>query len=487
MEKDKGEPGAKGKKNAERLKIPRQKVAEQDPKVRSTNFKEVPLGLTSEQAVLEATRCIQCKKPICVPGCPVEIDIPAFLQLVEAGNFLGAARKIKEANILPAICGRVCPQEKQCEQVCVLAKKGESVSIGKLEAFVADYERRSGVVEIPAMLPPTGKRVACVGSGPASLTVASDLARLGHQVTVFEALHKPGGVLFYGIPRFRLPAEVIEHELSLLEKMGVEIVCNAVIGKTDTVEDLLDGGYDAVFIGAGAGLPYFLRVPGETLNGIYSGNEYLTRVNLMRADLFPQYITPVKVGKRVAVVGCGDTAMDAARTSIRLGPEEVRVVYRRSRAEAPARKEEIEHAEAEGVNFQFLTAPTRFFGDENGWVKAMECIVMELGPPDESGRRRPMEIKGSEYVVPVDTVVIAIGFGVNRLIAQTTPGLRTDRKGLIVVDPETGMTTKPGVFAGGDVITGGSTVIMAMGQGKRAARAVDRYLRESDILAEAAS
>ncbi|HLE80672.1 MAG TPA: NADPH-dependent glutamate synthase [Dehalococcoidia bacterium] len=477
MEKAEQDKGAKGKKNVERMRIPRQKVPEQEPQVRVHNFEEVPFGYTSELAVLEATRCLQCKKAPCIAGCPVEIDIPAFLKLLEEGDFLGAAAKIKEANLLPAICGRVCPQEEQCERVCILGIKGQPVNIGKLEAFAADYERKVGKVSVPMVAPSTGKRVAVIGSGPAGLTAASDLARMGHEVTIFEALHRPGGVLVYGIPEFRLPNVIIEQELSILEKMGVKVVVNAVIGKLDTVDELLQNGFHAVFIGAGAGLPYFMDIPGENLKGVYSANEFLTRVNLMGAYRFPEYITPVKVGKRVAVVGGGNTAMDAARTAIRLRPDEVRIVYRRSRAEAPARKEEIEHAEQEGVIFQFLTTPLRYMGDEEGWVKAMETQRMELGEPDASGRRRPVPLAGSEEIVRVDTVVVAIGFGVNPLILSTTPDLAINHRGLVVVDKETCMTSKEGVFAGGDIITGGSTVIEAMGQGKLAARSIDRYLR----------
>lgn len=472
------EKGSKGKKNVERIKIPRQKVPEQEPQVRVQNFEEVPFGYTSELAVLEATRCLQCKNAPCIAGCPVEIDIPAFLKLLEEGDFLGAAAKIKEANLLPAICGRVCPQEEQCERVCILGIKGQPVNIGKLEAFAADYERKTGKVSVPMVAPSTGKRVAVIGSGPAGLTAASDLARMGHEVTIFEALHRPGGVLVYGIPEFRLPNVIIEQELSILEKMGVKVVVNAVIGKLDTVDELLKNGFHAVFIGAGAGLPYFMDIPGENLKGVYSANEFLTRVNLMGAYRFPEYITPVKVGKRVAVVGGGNTAMDAARTAIRLRPDgEVRIIYRRSRAEAPARKEEIEHAEQEGVIFQFLTTPLRYMGDEEGWVKAMEIQRMELGEPDASGRRRPVPLAGSEEIVRVDTVVVAIGFGVNPLILSSTPDLAINHRGLVVVDKETLMTSKEKVFAGGDIITGGSTVIEAMGQGKLAARSIDRYLR----------
>ncbi len=476
--------GSKGKKNIERLKIPRQRVRGQDPKVRIHNFDEVPFGYSSEQAVLEATRCLQCKKAPCIPGCPVEIDVPAFLELIEEGDFLAAAAKVKEANALPSICGRVCPQEEQCELVCIIGKKGESVNIGKLEAFVADYERKTGKVTVPDIAPPTGKRVAIVGSGPAGLTAASELARMGHEVTVFEALHRPGGVLVYGIPEFRLPNDIIEQELTILEKMGVKIIVNSVIGKIDTIDELLTNGFDAVFVGAGAGLPYFMNIPGENLNGVYSANEFLTRINLMGAYRFPEYITPVKVGKRVAVIGGGNTAMDGARSSLRLGPEEVRIVYRRTRAEAPARDEEIEHAVEEGVIFQFLTAPTRYLGDEEGWLTAMEIQKMELGEPDASGRRRPVPIPGSEEIVPVDTVVVAIGFGVNPLILDSTPDMSISHRGVVLVDEETGMTSKPGVFAGGDIITGGSTVILAMGQGKRAARGIDRYLKGEITRAE---
>ena len=460
----------------ERLKIPRQPMPEQDPKERVKNFKEVPYGYPPELAMREAMRCIQCKKPLCVEGCPVEIDIPAFLELIVEGKFIEAARKIKEKNALPAVCGRVCPQEDQCEKVCVVGKKGEPVAIGNLERFAADYEREMGAVEIPEIPPPTGKRVAVVGSGPAGLTVAGDLVKLGHKVSIFEALHAPGWVLMYGIPEFRLHKSIVEAEVDYLKRMGVEIICNAVIGKMETVDELLRDGYDAVFLGTGAGLPYFMGIPGENLIGVYSANEYLTRVNLMKAYRFPEYDTPVIRGKRVAVIGGGNTAMDAARTALRLGPEKVYIIYRRSREEMPARLGEIHHGEEEGIVFKFLTNPVRFIGDKDGRLEAIECVRMELGEPDESGRRRPVPIPGSEFKIPVDTAIIAIGNGPNPLIPATTEGLKVNRWGNIIVDPETGKTSKKGVFSGGDIVRGGSTVILAMGDGRKAARAIHRYL-----------
>lgn len=464
--------------NKERMKIPRQPMPERDPKERARNFEEVPLGFSEATAVLEASRCIHCPHSECVDGCPVGIDIPAFLRLVEEGDFLGAARKLREKNVLPAICGRVCPQEHQCEKTCTLSntKKPSPISIGRLERFIADYERRSGQMSVPEIPPATGFRVAVVGSGPAGLTAASELARLGHKVTIFEALHRPGGVLFYGIPRFRLPGEVISSEIENLEKMGVEIVCNAVVGKFAGLHELFDLGFDAVMVGTGAGLPWFLGIPGENLLGVFSANEFLTRVNLMRADLFPRSVTPVRVGRRVAVIGAGDTAMDAARTSLRLGPENVTVFYRRSRAEAPCRAEELAHAEAEGVRFEFLTNPLRFIGDENYRLVAMECERMELGEPDKSGRRRPIPVPGSNFTVPVDSAIFALGFGVNPMIRQSAPDLITDERGVLKVDPVTGMTSIPGVFAAGDIVTGGATVILAMGQAKKAAAGIHEYL-----------
>lgn len=461
----------------ERMQIPRQTMPEQEPEERRANFKEVPLGFDIETAVLEAARCIECRDPTCIEGCPVRIEIPAFLRLIADGDFAGAAQKIKETNILPAICGRVCPQDEQCEKVCKVGKKNAPVAIGALERFAADYEREHDLVQEPVVAPPTGCRVAVVGSGPAGLTAAFELAKRGHKVTIFEALHKPGGVLFYGIPRFRLPAEVIEAEIAYLQRMGVEIICNSVVGKTVTIDELADEeGFDAVFLGTGAGLPWFTNLPGENLNGIYSANEYLTRINLMRADRFPDAATPVRCGKRVAVIGGGNTAMDAARVSLRLGPEKVYLFYRRTRAEAPARTEELEHAIAEGVDFHWLTAPTRYIGDDNGYVKQIEIQDMELGEPDASGRRRPVPKPGSEKLYDVDTVVLALGFGVNPLITQTTPDIKTDKRGIVLVDPATGMTSREGVFAAGDVITGGATVILAMGQARTAAMGMHEWL-----------
>ncbi|OGW56329.1 MAG: glutamate synthase (NADPH), homotetrameric [Nitrospirae bacterium RIFCSPHIGHO2_02_FULL_42_12] len=458
------------------MQIPIQDMPEQEPAVRVRNFTEVPTGYPEVYALTESKRCLDgCKAP-CIKGCPVGIDIPAFIKKIEERDFIGAARSLKKYNLLPAICGRVCPQQDQCELVCVVAKKGASVAIGRLERFAADYERMSGLIEIPEMAPPTGRKIAIVGSGPAGLTGASELARLGHKVTIFEALHRPGGVLVYGIPRFRLPIDVIDTEIEMLKKMGVEIICNAVIGKTLTVDDLFAEGYEAVLIGTGAGLPYFMNIPGENLCGIYSANEFLTRVNLMRADLFPESLTPVFLGKRVAIIGAGDTAMDAARTSARLKPEKVTVYYRRSRDEAPCLPREMEHAEQEGVGFKFLTNPVRFIGDDNYFVKGMQCIKMELGEPDASGRRSPKPIPGSEFIEEIDTVVMALGFGVNPIIKETTPGLDTNKKGIIIVDPATGKTSREGVYAAGDIITGGATVIKAMGQAKVASKAIHEYI-----------
>jgi len=459
----------------EKKKIPRQKMPEQDPKARAKNFNEVPYGYPPEVAQLEASRCLQCKKPKCIEGCPVEIDIPAFIKLIYEGDFVGAARKLKERNSLPAICGRVCPQEDQCEKFCVVGKKDQPVAIGRLERFAADWEREKGEVTIPPKAPSTGKRIAVVGSGPAGLTVAGDLILKGHEVTIFEALHKPGGVLIYGIPEFRLPKAIVQAEVNYLEKLGVKVECNCVIGRIETVDELLQE-YDAVFLGLGAGLPQFLGIPGENFCGIYSANEYLTRSNLMKAYLFPEYDTPIARGKNVAVFGAGNVAMDAARTALRLGADIVRIVYRRSREEMPARIEEIHHAEEEGVQFYLLTAPTRFFGDDNGWVTGFECIKMELGEPDESGRRRPVPIKGSEFQLDCDLAVVAIGTGANPLLTTTTPGLDLNKRGYIVADPETGKTSKEGVWAGGDIVTGSATVILAMGAGRKAANSIHEYL-----------
>jgi glutamate synthase (NADPH) small chain len=460
----------------ERLKIPRQPMPEQDPKVRARNFDEVPLGYTPDLAKTEALRCIQCKSPSCVGGCPVEVDIPAFISLVAEGDFIGAAKKIKGTNALPAVCGRVCPQEAQCEQVCVRGKKGDPVAIGRLERFVADYERAAGDVSIPKAPPSTGKRVAIVGSGPAGLTVAGDLIQLGHEVTIFEALHKPGGVLVYGIPEFRLPKAIVAAEVDYLRKMGVKIQTSNVIGKIATVDELFEEGYDAVFLGTGAGLPTFMNIPGENLNGVYSANEYLTRSNLMKAYKFPEYDTPIVKGKNVAVIGGGNVAMDSARTAMRLGADHVYLIYRRSRTEMPARIEEVHHAEQEGIEFHLLTNPVRYIGNDKGWVVGVECLKMELGEPDESGRRRPVPMKGSEFVIDIDTVVVAIGAGANPLVQSTTPGLNTNKWNYIVADEETGQTSREGVFAGGDIVTGSATVILAMGAGRKAARAIHQYL-----------
>ena len=448
----------------------------QDPQVRVHNFNEVTLGYTEEQALSEATRCRKCKKKPCSSGCPVGVDIPGFIALVKEGDFLGAAKKIKESNNLPAICGRVCPQEEQCEKHCILGKKHEPVAIGRLERFAADYERSAGAQALPATVP-SGKKVAVVGSGPSGLTVAADLTRLGYRVTVFEALQDPGGVLVYGIPEFRLPKAIVKAEIDNVQKLGAEILVDSVIGKIQLVDELLADGFEAVYVGTGAGLPNFMNIPGESLNGVYSANEFLTRTNLMKAYLFPGYDTPIKVGKRVAVIGGGNVAMDSARCALRLGAQEVYIVYRRSEREMPARREEVEHALEEGVQLKLLCSPIRISGDAEGWVAALECVRFELGEPDESGRRSPVKIAGSEFTIPMDTVIMAIGNSPNPLISRTTPDLKTGRHGVLVADPETGATTKRGVYAGGDIVTGAATVISAMGAGKRAAAAIDRYLR----------
>jgi glutamate synthase (NADPH/NADH) small chain len=454
----------------------REEMPRQDPLERRRNFAEVALGYSEDQAVREASRCLHCKKRPCVGGCPVDVEIPDFVSLVAARKFDQAIAKIKEKNSLPAICGRVCPQEDQCEKQCVLGVKSEPVGVGRLERFAADYEITAGTTSVPAPARPTGKKVAVVGSGPAGLTLAGDLARMGHEVTVLEALHKPGGVLVYGIPEFRLPKDIVRREVEYIEKLGVKMVTNFVVGKTRTVDDLLAEGYNAIFIGTGAGLPYFMNIPGENLNGVYSANEFLTRSNLMKAYLFPRYDTPIKVGKRVAVVGGGNVAMDSARTAMRLGAEEVYCVYRRSRAEMPARAEEIENALEEQMILKELTNPVRILGNQKGWVEEIECIRMALGEPDASGRRRPVPVEGSEVRIPVDVVVMAIGQGPNPLVPSTTRGLETTKWGNIIAEEATGQTSLEGVFAGGDIVTGAATVILAMGAGKKAARAIDRYL-----------
>ncbi len=471
------------KEGEKKPKIPRQSMPEQKPETRAKNFKEVPYGFNIELAQKEASRCIQCKKPLCFEGCPVNIDIPAFIKLIGEGDFIGAARKIKETNGLPAVCGRVCPQEDQCEKVCVIGKKGDPVSIGSLERFVADYEREHGDEFIPEIPEKTGRKIAVVGSGPAGLTVAGDLAKKGHDVTIFETLHKAGGVLVYGIPEFRLPKAIVESEINYLKKLGVKIELSFVIGMSETVDELFDEGFDAVFLGTGAGLPMFMQIPGENLNGVYSANEYLTRVNLMKA-YDPEYDTPILRKKKVAVLGGGNVALDSARTALRLGGENVYIVYRRSRTEMPARIEEVHHGQQEGLEFKFLMNPIRIIGDDKGWVKGLECIKMKLGEPDESGRRRPIPIEGTEIVLDVECVIVAIGNGPNPLITAVTPDINTNRRGNIVADEETGVTSKKGVFAGGDIVTGAATVILAMGAGKKAAVAIDNYVMGRELKPE---
>jgi glutamate synthase (NADPH/NADH) small chain len=449
-------------------------MPKQKPEDRIHNFNEVALGYTEEQALAEAARCITCPNPQCVKGCPVELDIPAFIELIKEKKYDEAIRKVKEKNSLPAICGRVCPQEEQCQQLCVMGKKGEPVSIGRLERFVADFELQKGVT-IPPVSNSTGKKVAIIGAGPAGLTAAADLAKLGYKVVIFEALHLAGGVLVYGIPEFRLPKRIVQAEVDYIKKLGVEMRTDAMIGRLFTIDELFKKGFEAVFIGTGAGLPQFMGVPGENLGGIYSANEFLIRVNLMKSYLFPEFDTPIRVGKHVAVIGGGNVAMDSARSALRLGAGQVCIVYRRSREEMPARLEEILNAEEEGITCKFLAAPVRFIGDEGGWVKAMECICMELGPPDESGRRRPIPVKGSEFIMETDTVIVAIGRSPNPIIQRTTEGLEVTKWGTIVTD-ENGKTSIKGVYAGGDIVTGEATVISAMGAGKKAARSIHRYL-----------
>mgnify|MGYP001825258428 CR=1 FL=1 len=468
----------------ERMKLPRQEMPTQDAQARARNFNEVALGYPEETSLTEAARCLQCKRPKCVAGCPVEVDIPAFIERLAAGDMPGAARALKADNNLPAICGRVCPQETQCEALCVMGKKHEPVAIGRLERYVADWDlgHPTPPPELPA---PSGKKVAVIGCGPAGLTCAGDLARFGHQVTIFESLHAPGGVLIYGIPEFRLPKSVVHAEVDYVRSLGVEIRMDTVVGKTYTLDELLnEKGYDAAFLGTGAGLPMFMHIPGENYNGVYSSNEFLTRVNLMKAYLFPEWDTPAKVGRKVAVVGAGNVAMDASRCALRMGAEEVHIVYRRSAEEVPARAEEVHHAKEEGIIFDFLTNPIEIYGDEKGWVSGMRCIRMKLGEPDASGRRRPLPIEGSEFDMDVDMVVMALGTRPNPLVFTDSGGLERTRWGTVVADEETGKTTKDGVWAGGDIVTGAATVISAMGAGKRAAADIDRSLRE-EVVAEA--
>ncbi len=468
----------------ERMKLPRQEMPTQDAQVRAHNFDEVALGFSEELALLEAVRCLQCKRPKCVEGCPVEVNIPAFIERLKEGDMPGAARSLKGDNSLPAICGRVCPQETQCEALCVLGKKHEPVAIGRLERYVADWDiaHPSPPPELP---PSSGKKVAVIGCGPAGLTCAGDLARYGHQVTLLESLHAPGGVLIYGIPEFRLPKHVVHAEVDYVRSLGVDLRLNTVVGKTYTLDELLgEQNYDAIFLGTGAGLPMFLHIPGENYNGVYSANEFLTRVNLMKAYLFPEWDTPVKIGSKVAVVGAGNVAMDAARCALRLGAEAVHIVYRRSAEEVPARAEEVHHAKEEGIIFDFLTNPVEIYGDEKGWVCGMRCIRMKLGEPDASGRRRPLPIEGSEFDMGVDMVVMALGTRPNPLVFTDAGGLERTKWGTVVADEETGKTTKDRVWAGGDIVTGAATVISAMGAGKHAAADIDRFLR-GDAIPEA--
>lgn len=450
----------------------------QDAQERRHNFQEVALGYSYDMAVQEASRCLNCKNPQCVKGCPVEVNIPGFIAALKERKLEESIKVLKDKNNLPAVCGRVCPQENQCEAQCILGKKGAAVAIGRLERFVADWDRTQEK-KIPEKATPLNKKVAVIGSGPAGLTAAADLAKFGYDVTIFEALHTAGGVLMYGIPEFRLPKDVVQQEIEYIRNLGVDIQVNSVVGKMAVVDELLEEGYDAVFIGTGAGLPNFMNLPGENLNGVYSANEFLTRTNLMKAYTFPEYKTPIKVGKRVAVIGAGNVAMDAARTALRLGAEESTIIYRRSEEEMPARNEEIEHAKEEGVQFHLLTCPVEYKGDDSCRVTSMICQEFSLGEPDASGRRRPVPIPGSEYEVPIDTVVVAIGQGPNPLIPRTTPGLILTKKGNIKAGEETGATSREKVFAGGDIVTGAATVILAMGAGKRAARAIHDYLQKA--------
>lgn len=463
-------------KPSERMKIPRHHPIEQNAEVRIHNFDEVSLGFDEILAFEEAQRCLECKNPLCVEGCPVNIDIPGFIRLLYEKDYEGALRKIRESNYLPAICGRVCPQENLCEIVCLLGKKRDPVAIGKLERFLADYEAAHGTFTPPPIAEPKGQKVAVVGSGPGGLTVAAELAQRGYDVTIYEALHEPGGVLMFGIPEFRLPKKIVKEEVDRVKALGVKIETNVIIGRTLTIDELFgELGFEAVYLGTGAGSPNFMNIPGENLSGVYSASELLTRVNLMKAYKFPEYDTPLKIGKRVAVIGGGDVAMDAARTATRIGPERVFLLYRRSREEMPARIEEVHHAEEEGIEFHLLTNPVRIHGDENGWVRAIECQKMRLGEPDEKGRRRPIPIEGSNFIIEVDTVVVAIGQSPNPIIQQTTPGLKTTKWGTVIVD-EKCATSREGVFAGGDIARGGATVIQAVADGKRASRSIDEYL-----------
>jgi len=462
---------------SKRIDPKKRPMPKQEPFERIKNFEEVALGYTPDLAREEASRCLSCKKPFCIEGCPVSIDIPRFIQYIVEGDFSGGIKKLKEKNALPAVCGRVCPQEDQCEKVCVLGKKNEPVAIGRLERFLADWEAAGGAIGKPDVAPANKKKVAVVGSGPAGITVASDLAVLGYEVAMFEALHEAGGVLTYGIPEFRLPKAIVRREVEYVKSLGVKLYFDFIVGKTRTVDNLLKE-FDAIFIGAGAGLPWFMEIPGENLNGVYSANEYLTRCNLMKGFRFPAYNTPLKRASHVAVFGGGNVAMDGARTALRLGADEVHIVYRRSRSEMPARLEEVENAEEEGVIFDYLTLPIRLIGNDQGWLTEIECLRMELGEPDESGRRRPVPVKGSEFRMKVDAAVCAIGNSPNPLIPMTTPGLDIGKKGNIEANEETGMTSRGRIWAGGDVVTGAATVISAMGAGRKAAKSIHETLSQ---------
>jgi len=461
---------------ATKKKNPRIAMPEQEPHVRARNFLEVPTGYTPKMAQEEAARCLQCKKPGCVAGCPVSVDIPGFIDLLAQGDTTGAIRNLWGKNALPAVCGRVCPQEIQCEGKCIVGRKGEPVAIGNLERFCADYEREYGTGELPPTQSATGKKVAVVGSGPSGLTVAGDLIVKGHDVTILEAFHKPGGVLVYGIPEFRLPKDIVAQEVNFLERLGVKVECNAVVGRTVSLDELFEQGYDAVYVGVGAGLPRFMNLPGENLVGILSANEYLTRANLMKAYKFPEVDTPIPMGKNVVVLGAGNVAMDSARTAMRLGADNVKIVYRRSREEMPARKAEIHHAEEEGIEMFLLTNPTQYIGNEKGRLTGMECLQMELGEPDDSGRRRPVAIEGSEFHMDCDLCIVAVGSGANPLLTSETPDMELNQWGYVLTDEKTGKTTKKGVWAGGDIVTGAATVILAMGAGRQAADSIHDYL-----------
>ncbi|MBA7599073.1 Glutamate synthase [NADPH] small chain [subsurface metagenome] len=465
----------------ERMKRSQRPMLEQDPKKRIRNFDEVPLGYTAEDSIYEAQRCLQCDPPLCVGGCPAEVHIPQFIRKIVEEDFASAYLEILKTNNLPAMCGRVCPQEEQCQRVCVYNKMGEPIAVGRLERFVSDWARKQDTKEELPEIKKKGKRVAVVGSGPAGLTCAADLAKMGHDVMIFEALHKPGGVLTYGIPEFRLPKRIVESEVDKIKELGVKVVTDFVVGLTKGVDELADE-FDAIFLANGAGAPQFMHIPGENLNDVYSANEFLTRSNLMKAYKFPEFDTPIKVGKKVAVIGAGNVAMDAARTALRLGAKEVRVVYRRTKEEAPARAEEIAHTEEEGIVFDFLTLPVRVLGDEKGNVTGMECIKMRLGEPDESGRRKPLPIEGSNFVMQVDMVINAIGATANPIVARSATSVQTNKRGYFTVDEKTRATSREGIFAGGDITRGSATVISAIGDGKKAARAIDGYLSSGGSL-----